>query len=254
MLIFDLFILRCGLRYARSRAKKEGHNQTQRRRKDKGLAKRESATPPTSASPSYSSMRRSYGDGPFVSTPSAGSASGSDIYTHSGHPGLDRIGGTPSPSPPASSAHHHSTHHINSNSNSISAPNSNMNFVHYAPGGPNDRSGQPSYSSNNNSNFYSVPSPLSSNPPVLHSSQGGGHGNHHGHGHQLPPLGQITSYAGRLSPMLSSASPIGHSPLTSTLPPASFERERDRDSMRDLPPTPVSAEPRHPRRSILAQQ
>lgn len=125
--------LRCGLRYARSRAKKEG-GQTQRRKKDKGgVTKRESATPPTSASPSYSSMRRSYGDTSFSS---AGSNSGSEIYPQSGHHIMNNI--TPSPSPPAS----------------------NVNFVHYSPGDTRQ-----SYS-NTSGPFYNS-SPLS-NPPVLH--------------------------------------------------------------------------------------
>ncbi|KAF8656860.1 hypothetical protein AX16_002407 [Volvariella volvacea WC 439] len=211
----------CGLRYARSRAKKEGQTQTTRRRKDKGLAKRESSTPPTSASPSYSTMRRSYGDASFVSTSSTGSGSGNEMYPppHTGHHVLEHL--TPSPSPPASS----------------------MNFVHYAPGGER----QP-YSTSSSS-FYSVPSPLSNPPVVPPQHQASPHTN------QLPPLGQLTSYADRLSPTFSSSSPVSHSPGTSTHAPASFERERERDrELRDLPPTPVSAEPRQSRRSILTQQ
>ncbi|KAF8149847.1 hypothetical protein B0H34DRAFT_666911 [Crassisporium funariophilum] len=214
----------CGLRYARSRAKKEGPNpaQQQRRRKEKGLSKRESATPPTSAS-GYSAIRRNYADSSF-STSSAGSASGSDIYPHSGHHMLDTM--TPSPSPPAS----------------------NMNFVHYAPGGVDNRP-PPPYSGTA-STFYNVPSPLS-NPSVLHPQEQ----QQHMHVNQLPPLGQLSTYAGRLSPMVPTGSPITHSSLTSTIPPASYERERERErDMRDLPPTPLSAEPRHARRSILTQQ
>lgn len=211
----------CGLRYARSRAKKEGHNLTQRRRKDKGLAvstKRGSATPPTSASTSYPALRRGYDETSFMSTSSTGSGSGSDVYSHSGHPGLDGL--TPSPSPPAA----------------------NMNFVHYSPHPQNQSDSRHSYTPNTTSSFYSVPSPLS-NPPVLHSQ----------HSNQTPRLDHIPTYSDRLSPMLSSASPVSHSPLTSTMPPASFERERDRE--RELPPTPVSAEPRHSsRRSILTHQ
>ncbi|KAJ7227138.1 hypothetical protein GGX14DRAFT_548057 [Mycena pura] len=133
----------CGLRFARSRAKKEG-TQSQRKRKEKGaVAKRgASATPPsatssnasysaTSSNASYSAIRRNYDDPPFSS---AGSASGSEAY-----PRLDDS--TPSPSPPAS----------------------NMNFVHYSPG-----DGHPHYPASSSS-FYSVPSPLS-NPPVQPSS------------------------------------------------------------------------------------
>ncbi|KAJ7475802.1 hypothetical protein FB451DRAFT_1244826 [Mycena latifolia] len=182
----------CGLRYARSRAKKEG-NQAQRKRKEKGVVVKRgtSATPPTSATSStgsYSAIRRNYDD----SFSSAGSGSGgSDAY-----PRLDDS--TPSPSPPASS----------------------MNFVHYSPG-----DSHPHYSAPGSNSFYSVPSPLS-NPPVQ-------------------PQSNQQSYPDRASPM---HSPAAHSPLTSTAP--SFERDRDRDL---LPPTPISAEPRHVRRSILQQ-
>lgn len=124
----------CGLRYARSRAKKEG-SQTQRRKKDKGgITKRDSATPPTSASPSYSSIRRSYGDTSFSST---GSNSGSEVYPQTGHHMLNEI--TPSPSPPAPP---------------------NVNFVHYSPG--DNRQSYP----NTSGPFYNS-SPLS-NPSVLH--------------------------------------------------------------------------------------
>ncbi|PPQ76479.1 hypothetical protein CVT26_012554 [Gymnopilus dilepis] len=228
----------CGLRYARSRAKKEGINPTQqRRRKEKSLVKRDSATPPTSVSvPVYQpAIRRSYPDSTF-SASSAGSASGSDIYPHAGHPIVDHV--TPSPSPPASA--------------------SNMSFVHYAPGGSDSR---PPYSSTSN-NFYSVPSPLS-HPHILHhhdqqqsSMSQASAASQHSAVNQLPPLGHLSSYAGRLSPMMPPGSPVSHSSLTSTYPPASYERERDRDrDLREMPPTPLSAEaPRLTnRRSILTQ-
>ncbi|KAJ7034999.1 hypothetical protein C8F04DRAFT_1221274 [Mycena alexandri] len=122
----------CGLRYARSRAKKDGST-AQRKRKEKGVvAKRAtSVTPPTSATSStasYSAIRRKYDDSSFSS---AGSGSGSDAY-----PRLDVP--TPSPSPPAA----------------------NMNFVHYSPG-----DNHPHYQASGANSFYSVPSPLS-NPPV----------------------------------------------------------------------------------------
>ncbi|KAJ6619698.1 hypothetical protein B0H10DRAFT_2024503 [Mycena sp. CBHHK59/15] len=186
----------CGLRYARSRAKKEGTSQSQRKRKEKGGAGKRaaSATPPTSATSSntsYSAIRRNYDDSSFSST---GSGSGSDVY-----PRLDDQ--TPSPSPPAS----------------------NMSFVHYSPG-----DNHPHYPASGAGPFYSVPSPLS-NPPVQ-------------------PQSSQHSYPERVSPM-HSGSPTAHSPLTSTAP--SYEREREREL---LPPTPISAEPRHARRSILTQQ
>ena len=208
-------IYSCGLRYARSRAKKEGHHPSQRRRKDKAQVKGEPSTPPNA----YPAMRRRIGEGTF-STSSAGSPSGSDTYPHSGHHVLS----TPSPSPPSS----------------------NVNFVHYSPG----TSTRQNYPTTSTGSFYSVPSPLS-NPLVLNTPHEPGHPTPEQHGNQLPPLGQISSYASRMSPMLPANSSITHSPLTSTLPPASYERERDRDRDRDHPPTPASAEPHHPRRSIL---
>ena len=214
---------RCGLRYARSRAKKEGTNPAQqhRRRKEKG-AKRDSPIPPTSA-PTYSAIRRTYADSSF-STSSAGSASGSDIYPHSSHHILDKV--TPSPSPPAS----------------------NMNFVHYAPPGPDSR---PSYSGPQASGFYNIPSPLSN--PALHP-----HDQQQQqplNSNQLPPLDQLSSYADRLSTSMTlSTSPISHSPLTTTLPASSYEREREREREPREPLTPLSAQPRLSRRSILTQQ
>jgi hypothetical protein len=234
--------IRCGLRYARSRAKKEGHNlSTQRRRKDKGIAnasaKRESATPPISGSgtgsPVYpGTARRSTSGGAgggYDSSFSAGS--GSEVYSHTGHHGLDTL--TPSPSPPASS----------------------VSFVHYSPHGHaqgQPRSGPaegratygPGGSGSGSGSFYSVPSPLSG-PPVMHSQESSAE--------------EMDTYTGRVSPMLSSGSS-----LTSTVPPASFEREREsgeRDRVKTkrsrglLPPTPVSAEPRHhTRRSVITKQ
>jgi hypothetical protein len=229
---------RCGLRYARSRAKKEGHGLTsQRRRKDKGLGvtKRESATPPVSASPSYSPARRggSSGGG-YDNSFSTGSNSGSEVYSQSGHHALDTL--TPSPSPPASSvnfvhysphsqsSHHHHRHHHHHHHGSNSESSSTTTRQPY---------------STSAGTFYSVPSPLS-NSPVIHAS-------HHGsHVEQQQQQQQQHHYSDRMS------SPISHSPLmTSTTAPASFERERDKD--RELPPTPVSAEPRqHSRRAVLA--
>ena len=211
------------MRYARSRAKKEGTTpaQQQRRRKEKG-SKRDSSIPPTSASV-YSAIRRNYAESSF-STSSAGSASGSDIYPHSSHHILDNM--TPSPSPPAS----------------------NMNFVHYAPGGPDSR---PTYSGpQTGSGFYNIPSPLL-NPAVLHPHDQQPQ-QQTLNSNQLPPLGQLSSYAGRLSPI--TTSPTSHSPLTTTLPASSYEREREREREPREPPTPLSAQPRLSRRSILTQQ
>jgi len=142
---------------------------------------------------------------------------------------LDSV--TPSPSPPAS----------------------NMSFVHYAPSGSDNR---PPYSGPAGNNFYSAPSPLS-NTHVLHPpQQQPPPSSQHLNANQLPPLGQLSSYADRLSPILPSGSPISHSSMTSTLPAASYERERERGrEYRELPPTPIPAEPRiASRRSIMSHQ
>jgi hypothetical protein len=222
MPLSNIYFFRCGLRYARSRAKKEGTSpaQQRRRRKEKG-SKRNSPIPPTSTSV-YSAIRRNYVDSSF-STSSAGSASGSDIYPHSSHHMLDNM--TPSPSPPAS-----------------------MNFVHYAPSGPDSR---PSYSGPQASGFYNIPSPLS-NPTVLHPHDQ--QPQQSLNSNQLPPLGQLSSYADRQSPPVTLSSPTPHSSLTTTLPASSYERERERERDPREPPTPLSAQPRISRRSILTQQ
>lgn len=204
------------MRYARSRAKKEGTTlSSHRRRKDKGLAvntKRGSA-PPSPMGGSHSGSRRS-GRHPSIS---AGSASGSEIYSQAGPSGMDGV--SPSPSPPAS----------------------NANFVHYAhPNGAHQRNSQvhssdtrSSYSTNTSS-FYSVPSPLS-NPNTPHSPHGS-------HSSQMSAIRMESSYPR-----------MPHSPLTSTITPASYERERGND--RELPSTPVSPESRlSSARSILMLQ
>ncbi|KAF9266607.1 hypothetical protein L218DRAFT_996774 [Marasmius fiardii PR-910] len=159
----------CGLRYARSRAKKEGHvPSSARRRKDKLLKPRESTTPPValSAAPgsAISTYSHSSSTGPYQpsSAPSYGSGStslrraypnsssyddgfssgsGSDIYTHRSSLG------TPSPSPPAG------------------GNNSTGSYVHYQSGHHNDHTahGRAYYPS-------SIPSPLASVHPTTMSS------------------------------------------------------------------------------------
>ena len=118
-----------------------------------------------------------------------GLTSGSDVYPQPGHHILSTL--TPSPSVAAS----------------------NMNLVHYSPG-----SNSRQQCSAASSSFYSVPSPLY-NPPVLNIPHKTGHPTHEQHGTQLPPLGQISSYASRMSPMLTShlPNPTWHRCLTSAL-------------------------------------
>ncbi|KAI0635659.1 hypothetical protein C8Q77DRAFT_1216264 [Trametes polyzona] len=108
----------CGLRFARSRAKKEGGNQ--RRRKERAmstLSQSVKAEPSPSASPisaSYPGMRRGsyFEDSSFVSTSSAGSGSGNDSFSHgAAFEGMT----TPSPSPPSGGMHYVSGQSVNYN-------------------------------------------------------------------------------------------------------------------------------------------
>ncbi|KAI0250261.1 hypothetical protein BJV78DRAFT_1128249 [Lactifluus subvellereus] len=200
----------CGLRYARSRAKKEGIT-TQRRRKDKvmALTKQE---PPSGASSSvpplpvpYNNLRRGSYDDTFLPS-SAGSASGNETYSHPpslhGPPNFDNL--TPSPSPPASS----------------------VPFPHYNPQSQNTRQADPrGHYTVQSGSLY--PSPLS-HPPL--QSQGLNHTPS-----SLPPLPLLN----RASPILSSTS--SDSALSSAVP-ASFERERHRNQVA-LPQVSLS-EPR----------
>ncbi|KAJ4476231.1 hypothetical protein J3R30DRAFT_415997 [Lentinula aciculospora] len=155
----------CGLRYARSRAKKEGHvvSNSGRKRKDK-IVKRESSTPPSATSAtgsvtsSYStsgvasyhssstppvsstgSWRRSY----VSSYDSVGSfSSGNDMYASS------RSVGTPSPSPPAGAATSAGgySHYVNTSSDSVGHAHHPSRTSYYGS---------------------SIPSPLVVNPPLL---------------------------------------------------------------------------------------
>ena len=206
--------LRCGLRYARSRAKKEGIT-TQRRRKDKviTLAKHESPSGASSPVPPipvpYSNLRRGSYDDTLLSS-SAGSASGSEAYSQQqslhGPSNFDNL--TPSPSPPAGT----------------------VPFPHYNPQTQGTRQAE-------SRGHYAVhpgslyPSPLS-HPPL--QSQGLNHAPS-----SLPPLPHVLN---RASPILSSAS--SDSALSSAVP-ASFERERHRDPA-SLPQVSMSESRRAP--------
>ena len=189
--------LSCGLRYARSRAKKEGIT-TQRRRKDKVMALAKHETPSSASAPPipvpYSNLRRGSYDDTLLSS-SAGSASGSEAYSQQqslhGPSNFDNL--TPSPSPPAGS----------------------VPFAHYNPQSQSTRQAD-------SRGHYAVqpgslyPSPLS-HPPL--QSQG----LNHTPSSSLPPLPHVLN---RASPILSSAS--SDSALSSAVP-ASFERERHRE-------------------------
>ncbi|KAI0001494.1 hypothetical protein BJV74DRAFT_819002 [Russula compacta] len=206
----------CGLRYARSRAKKEGIT-IQRRRKDKvmALTKQESpsgastSVPPISV-PYHNNLRRGSYDDTFLSS-SAGSASGNEAYSQHQQPlhgpsNFDNL--TPSPSPPAGS----------------------VPFSHYTPQSQSTRQAD-------SRGHYAIqpgslyPSPLS-HPPL--QSQGLNHTPS-----PLPPLPLVLN---RASPILSSTS--SDSALSSAVP-ASFERERRRDPVA-LPQVSLSESRRVP--------
>ncbi len=219
----DMAHFRCGLRYARSRAKKEGIT-TQRRRKDKvmALAKQESPSGASASVPPipvpYNNLRRGSYDDTFLSS-SAGSASGSEAYSQQqslhGPSHFDNL--TPSPSPPAGSG---PFSHYNSQSQGTRQADSR---AHYAV--------QPG------SSLY--PSPLS-HPPL--QSQGLNHAPS-----PLPPLPLVLN---RASPILSSTS--SDSALSSAVP-ASFERERHRDSVA-LPQVSLTEPRRVPNKTTFVTQ
>ncbi|KAL6302350.1 hypothetical protein BKA93DRAFT_736867 [Sparassis latifolia] len=214
----------CGLRYARSRAKKEsgGVSSQGRRRKDRAfstMSDKPSASPSTSPiDVPFASVRRAnlYDDSSFSST---ASPSGSEICSQ--HHGSFN-GMTPSPSPPSASmsyggySHHHS-----------------------APSSQNSQADHRSHMGTHNT-FYSVPPPLPNG--AVHHMAGSSHS-----GPPIPRLEPLMSFPSRFSPMLSPSSPGSGSPLSAGLSAASFEREKhDKDHERTLlPPTPVSADVRH---------
>ncbi|KAI0783580.1 hypothetical protein C8Q75DRAFT_725397 [Abortiporus biennis] len=227
----------CGLRYARSRAKKEGA--TQRRKKDRVLSAMSttSQTATSEHSPSaspvtvpYSGLRRSslYDDSSFMSTSSAGSASGNEPFPH--HANFD--GMTPSPSPPSGGGggpvgflpySYHPSHHSSTNDQRAGGAYTTT-------------------ASTGGTSFYSIPPPNQS---------------HSLHNHHQSRLDPILPYPGsRLSPILSPPSPAdSESPMSANFPnSASFERERH-DYARDTTrmgrgmvptPDPLDVRSRHP--------
>jgi hypothetical protein len=214
LLLTGFGTLSCGLRYARSRAKKEGIT-TQRRRKDKVMALAKHESPPgASAHPPipvpYSNLRRGSYDDSLLSS-SAGSASGSEAYSQQqsmhGTSNFDNL--TPSPSPPAGSV---PFPHYNTQSQSTRQADSRGHYTVQA------------------GSLYS--SPLS-HPPL--QSQG----LNHTASSSLPPLPLGLN---RASPILSSAS--SDSILGSAVP-ASFERERHREPV-SLPQVSMSESRRAP--------
>ncbi|KAF5342658.1 hypothetical protein D9611_001541 [Ephemerocybe angulata] len=221
----------CGLRFARQRAKKEGHPQNQRRpRKTSGVTKREPSTPHVPTSPIYGVRKLYAPDGkgyspekyyaldhkPYaIDTKPFGSDASFTTSTNGGYSQVQSM--TPSPSPPGTGT--------------------NMNFMHYTDS-------RAPYASS--TSFYPTSGHPSSNishsashpPPPLSSGQQPST--------QLPP---ISSYVDRLMP---SSSPVNLSPFSATMAPSSYERDRERDrEYRDL--APLSAEPRM-KRTLMSQQ
>ncbi|KZT07627.1 uncharacterized protein LAESUDRAFT_677413 [Laetiporus sulphureus 93-53] len=221
----------CGLRYARSRAKKEGAPAAQqtRRRKDRVFsAIQKDHSPSGSPVPAgYSNARHGgyYDDGSFATSSSNGSPAASEMYApHApppqGHHGFHN-GMSPSPSPPNGAVPyipyaHHSHHHQNAHADGRQ---------HYG--------GQPQ-----GMPFYAGPPPP---PPSAHPA-----GTHvHGHPTGTPHMeqGAVYSTAHADSPV----SPVAESPASAGLSTSSFERERrTRDHDRnDSQPSPGSADAHH---------
>ncbi|KAI0749586.1 hypothetical protein C8Q80DRAFT_1101876 [Daedaleopsis nitida] len=190
----------CGLRFARSRAKKEGN--TQRRRKDRAMSTLSTKTEPSpsSASPvsaSFPIRRGSYfEDSSFLSTSSAGSGSGNDSFSH----GTGFDGMTPSPSPPSGGMHY-----VPSQSTSYNPP---LQAEGRSPfGGPSNQ-------------YYSL-------PPVQSSLAQAGVSPFTSNRHALPTrLDPVGPFPQRMSPMMSPSSPVSNSPMSAGLSAASYERDK----------------------------
>lgn len=218
---------RCGLRYARSRAKKEGG--TQRRRKDKALNSMSNKSDHSpSASPvnvPYSTMRRGSTYDESTSFTSGGPSlppPGNDVFGSQQPAGLN--GMTPSPSPPSATATGgfvpYNPHPVDTQNNSPAS----------------DHRGHPQFAPQ----FYSIPPPMPG--PPQHSMHGGNHP-----GATLPRLEpMMTSFTSRMPPsMHTPTTPAAGSPLSSHF---SYERDKQRDMKeRDRPllsSSPLSAEQR----------
>lgn len=227
-----LFVwFRCGLRYARSRAKKEGG--PVRRRKDKVLAamsnKSEHSPSTSPINVPFNNSRRGSGYDENADTPGpAGSPMGNEAYPPTpqhAHPHAPQLPGhngmKSSPSPSLGSGgsftgygqpHHPASQH-----------------EHHQHQHPGDQRGPSHYSQA----FYAMPS-------------GPGMGSGNSSAHALPRLDSISGlpYSGRMTP--SSQSPPSPMPGSHFALP-SYERDRRHDKDRErmaLPPTPISADPR----------
>ncbi|KAH9928603.1 uncharacterized protein B0H18DRAFT_1094113 [Fomitopsis serialis] len=240
----------CGLRYARSRAKKEGGpSQQSRRRKDRVFNSMQKDHSPSGSPGPY------YDDASFGSASSNGSPGAPDLYAPTAHAGPSFKGPmSPSPSPSPGGGMQHHPHQPY-----MPYPHPHQGAPHpllHAP--QNAHADAPGRYSNS---FYSVPPPAPPHPhphqqPSLHHMSS--HSSLHSNGSYSQPLagpGQPPrldpivpvpySAGGRMSP-----SPIGGSPLSTSFSSASYERERPmkmQDDREGLPPSPVSADPRNRR-------
>ncbi|KAI0768048.1 hypothetical protein BD413DRAFT_566287 [Trametes elegans] len=210
----------CGLRFARSRAKKEGGSQ--RRRKDRAMSTLSVKPEPSpSASPvsaSYPGMRRGsyFEEGSFLSTSSAGSGSGNDSFSHgTAFEGMS----TPSPSPPSGGMHYVSGQSVN-----------------YNP--PLQAERQQNYAGHTGQ-FYAMPpsSQAMQQPGMQHV---GVNGHSSVSGSRMDP---IMPFPNRL---VSPSSPASNSPLSAGLS-ASYEREKrhDRESQEQLMMSQQQLGPEH---------
>lgn len=201
---------RCGLRYARSRAKKEGPlSAPSRKRKEKGNVKRESATPPSSYSTTSTptAARRTF---------ASSNVGSSEFYGAAPHPQHHLLDNhfTPSPSPPAvtgvafghyGTASGHGPSHDNNNRHSPYSHPSNSFYSTPIPSPLSiihtpQQQNQPS----------SQPTPSSSVNHQRHLLQQHPRSQQHLHSHaQLPPLDQIKTA------------------IPSSMPPSSYSHDRE---------------------------
>ncbi|KAH7884509.1 hypothetical protein F5I97DRAFT_1463145 [Phlebopus sp. FC_14] len=205
----------CGLRYARSRAKKEGHvASSQRRKKEKPApcsAKDDRSQTHTAPIAVVGGAARGpvFESGPFPSGSSVGSASGSEVYSH--HSPLVP---EPSPSPPASA----------------------FSFVHYSHPPPAPPHGIPIRNDGRVfhpvGSFNHTPSPLSSHTGARAFRS---------YDETSSPQSRLGSY----DPYFDSPAPAPLGQTGTCLAPlSSFEREKADE--RHMPP-PASSEKRYDR-------
>ncbi|KAI0090163.1 hypothetical protein BDY19DRAFT_938792 [Irpex rosettiformis] len=209
----------CGLRYARSRAKKEGG--TTRRRKDKVLAamSNKSEQPSPALTPiniPFNGMRRGNGYDENSLNSSAGSEGYSHMHEHapSHAPPLPGQNGlTPSPPPSGNPGNFMGYQQPPDQHHHAQSERAHPQYAHAQP-------------------YYSLPTLVPTSMP------------HGGASVPLPRLDLMTGlpYSNRVS-----NSPPSPMPTSHFAQPSSYERERHLNKDRErmvMPPTPISADPR----------